>query len=65
MQAGCYSLDLYCDGDSCPRYRLEYAPFQPMGETASECRAKARKAGWLVSTTAGLDLCPECRKVAK
>lgn len=46
MICGCYSLDLYCEVNGC---RAGWRPrAQFTGETAGECRAKARRAGWRI-----------------
>lgn len=66
-QVGCYTLHLYCDrGEECWRRRPENRevrdrPDEIIGETASECRKKARKRGWkLKGAYRDGDVCPEC-----
>lgn len=68
MIVGGYSLHLYCDNEeACARRRkyLKTNHDEFFGETASECRRKARQCGWKVDTMAGTALCPDCAKVEK
>jgi hypothetical protein len=62
--AGCYSLDLYCDreDEAWPngRHSFQEFPHQYTAETGGECRAQARKAGWLVGKKGSYAICPKC-----
>ena len=68
MQAGGYTLDLYCDGKACravsggSKTRAQY--HAEHGET---CRQSARNDGWKVGsrTSPTADLCPGCRKASE
>jgi hypothetical protein len=67
MIVGCYSLDLYC---SIPRpqhlnqwididdVRRGKFPMQFTGATERQCKAKARKQGWIFK--GGDVICPDC-----
>lgn len=61
MMAGCYTLHLYCDnatpGDGVHEFR-EF-PHEYSDEMGTVCRAKARKAGWVIKKD-GTCLCPKC-----
>lgn len=64
---GCYTLELYCNGDSNCRYTLdknsgpnESAIFT--GETAGQARTRARKAGWKLNIKEGIAICPDCQR---
>jgi len=63
MQAGSYTLHLYCDKKPWHEHALGYAMPNPMGEYGGEigssCRARARKAGWMLHRD-GRATCPEC-----
>jgi hypothetical protein len=63
---GCYSLDCYCDnpGDD-PRHEWDEFPHQWTDEFGSRCRAKARKAGWLIDERKHKFLCPKCNPKSK
>ena len=65
MQAGCYTLDLYCDVEGCTYNARKgiYGPDQFFSEFGSVCRRKAREAGWKLATKKDpRDLCPEHAK---
>jgi len=61
MIIGCYTLDLYCDGDKCQKIddcgRTIVAMFQ--GYDEATCKRVARKKGWLFRL--GKCYCKECR----
>lgn len=67
MWAGCYALDLYCDKrkDNAPGkaddgvHSWDEFPHQYTGESGSECRSRARKAGWIIKND-GTAICPKC-----
>lgn len=60
MQAGCYTLDLYCDAEN-PEHKYGEFPHQFFDEHGRTCRARARRAGWRLARTSGeQDLCPKC-----
>jgi len=65
MVVGCYTLDLYCDGD--PECRMRKPthqgspPAQYSADTEGECKALARKIGWVFRRD-GTVLCRRCRK---
>lgn len=72
MWAGCYSLDLYCDHAQGSEYREEAGklvdaagheygefPHSYTGEHGSECRSRARQAGWIIRLD-GSAVCPKC-----
>jgi|OpeIllAssembly_1097287.scaffolds.fasta_scaffold00112_9 hypothetical protein len=59
MQAGCYTLDLYCDAEN-PDHQYGEFPHQFFHERGSVCRSRARRAGWILSRRPGGDLCPKC-----
>lgn len=78
MWVGCYCLDLYCENytdtsqftqDAAGRlvdavgHEFRGYPRQYTAETGTECRSRARKAGWLLRRD-GTALCPLCRKKA-
>lgn len=54
MQAGGYTLDLYCDVKDC-RVKAEF-----YHELGSVCRKTARLAGWFISQSGKDDRCPAC-----
>lgn len=56
--AGCYALDLYCDNPNGEHKYGEF-PHQYTAELGSECRSKARKAGWVFKRD-GTCICPKC-----
>lgn len=64
--AGCYSLDLYCDnwkpGTVDDVHPWDYFPHQYVNELGTECRKKARQAGWYISRDERTVLCPLCNK---
>jgi hypothetical protein len=61
--AACYDLLLECDVPGCDngeygaRRQAEYT-----GEFGSNCRKRARKAGWWFDWKNGLCACPPCAK---
>jgi hypothetical protein len=73
MWMGCYTLDLYCECVGATRDfkqdstglhdALGHAwgefPHQYTGESGAECRARARKAGWIIKLD-GTAICPKC-----
>ncbi len=65
MEAGCYTLDLYCDtpdNDPDPGKRIHpflWFPRQFINEYGSECRRKARETGWVFHRDGTLT-CPIC-----
>lgn len=70
MEAGGYSLDLYCDVDATivydqtenrPRFFHIYDefPHKFFAETGPECRSEARKKGWIFRQD-GTHRCPRC-----
>lgn len=69
MMVGCYTLDLYCDNESTEHEHsgtsYDEFPHQFTGEIASECRAKARRAGWQLNLRTGKAICPKCAGKAK
>ncbi len=56
--AGIYALDLYCDKQNDAHKYREF-PHQVTHEKGSVCRAKARKAGWIIRND-GTAICPKC-----
>ncbi len=71
MIVGGYTLDLYCEGQvgpcQCRTYRdggmMDMCFGQFTGETASECRRKARRAKWRFdkTETGYKPVCNSCR----
>jgi hypothetical protein len=61
---GCYSLDLYCDGQPCAAAGPEkWRTPVLLGLTAERgetCRRRARLAGWRLWLKDGVVLCPAC-----
>ncbi|MFA5202877.1 MAG: hypothetical protein WC708_00475 [Lentisphaeria bacterium] len=64
---GCYTLELYCNGDPNCRFTLskstganESAVFT--GDSAKQTRTKARKAGWKLNLKEGSAICPDCQR---
>jgi hypothetical protein len=61
--AGCYALDLYCENAKghVPDgvHTWDEFPHQYTDEFGSACRAKARKAGWIIRMD-GTCICPKC-----
>lgn len=67
MIVGCYTLDLYCDRQGKHPdgiHAFEEFPHQYTHEFGSVCRARARRAGWLLGRD-GSALCPKCSGKAK
>ena len=66
MIARGYTLDVYCDVDSCGRSperswtRTSRASY--FGETWGECSKRARKDGWKLRKCPGYAICPTCAK---
>lgn len=60
MVAGGYALDLYCKYVHPYGGQFEF-PHQYTGELGSDCRRRARKAGWIIHRD-GYATCPECAK---
>lgn len=66
MIVGCYTLDVYCESPVkiCQDQRspvFRYKCFgQFTGQTERECRAKAKRAGWVLRD--GRVRCPPCAK---
>ena len=60
MQAGTYTLQLYCDNES-DKHEWGEFPHEYVHELGSKCRKMARKAGWV--KMGELDLCPKCAKL--
>jgi len=68
MIAGTYTLDLYCENkDPAARtmidnfgHRHGEFPHQYTGEMGSDCRARARRAGWKLNLKTGEAWCPKC-----
>lgn len=69
MWVGAYGLDLYCDNvredqnwdalvDDHGHVYNEF-PHQYTDELGSVCRAKARRAGWIIKKD-GTAICPKC-----
>lgn len=71
MIIGCYDLHLYCDfSDEEYKHRGSGAYPGPArgeftGETASEARQQARRAGWLIDIRNERALCPYCRRLER
>lgn len=59
MWAGMYGLDLYCDNEDAPDHVYDEFPHQYTDELGSVCRAKARRAGWVIRKD-GTAICPKC-----
>lgn len=63
---GCYSLDLYCDGEpDCQNGSCLHtggSPGQYSAETGSECRRQAREDGWILNLQEQTAVCPKCAK---
>lgn len=67
MWAGTYVLDLYCEnsqgggGELVDKHGHKYDefPHQYMGESGSNCRMRARRAGWIIGRD-GSAICPKC-----
>ena len=59
MIVGCYTLDLYCDDETCKPKFKEF-PKNFIAEYGSECRAQARRAGWKLNLRDGTAICPRC-----
>lgn len=59
MIVGCYSLDLYCDGNGGGHVYNEFPHFF-VGKSASSCYRQARRAGWRLSIRSGVAICPKC-----
>lgn len=61
MEAGCYTINLYCDNDwahPCePDQKTPSAEY--VGETGAECRKQAKRDGWKFHRD-GCHTCPEC-----
>ena len=55
--AGCYSLDLYCDGKD---HGFQAVCGEYTGETFAECAKAARKDGWVIRTADRTATCPRC-----
>jgi hypothetical protein len=71
MIVGGYSLNLYCDAENHPEYHKmtleqrrnpDLEPGEFYGETASQCRKQARKAGWRINLVEQTVICPFCCK---
>lgn len=68
MIIGCYTLDLYCDGDPECKYSMTNSPgcrnmsAQFTAETGSECRRLAREEGWILNLQEQTTVCPSCAK---
>ena len=68
MIVGCYTLDLYCDGDPECKYSMTNSPgcrnmsAQFTAETGSECRRLAREDGWILNLQEQTTVCPKCAK---
>jgi hypothetical protein len=67
MIVGCYTLDLYCDGDpECPKSRCikgstqNYPPAQYTAENGADCRRQARRDGWILNMKEGTTVCRAC-----
>lgn len=67
MIAGCYSLDLYCENSKPSQdwpdkhgHTWGSFPWQYADELGSVCRARARRAGWIINRKTGVALCPNC-----
>ncbi len=61
--AGTYTLHLYCDNlgnfpDGTHEFR-EF-PWEYTDEYGSNCRSRARQAGWRIDWKKGIALCPKC-----
>lgn len=71
MIVGGYTLELYCDGEGCPRQRPAVCGgnYSPLGEFSAEtgeaCRRAARRRGWRLDLRAGVAVCPECVKAGR
>jgi len=55
---GCYQLHLYCV-NGCDDL---YLPVEYTGATGGQCRAEARRDGWLIRVSQNYAVCPKCRK---
>lgn len=58
--AGCYMLHLYCRYDS-ERHVYGEFPHEYTRELGTECRARAKRAGWKFHRD-GAATCPKCAK---
>lgn len=63
MIVGCYSIDLYCDGEYRHGYQEDMAQFADADE--SRCYRQARRAGWVVNTREQKAYCPTCAKLRR
>lgn len=61
MQAGGYSLHLYCDRKSTD-HRYDEFPHEFFAELGTTCRKEARQLGWVIGTAGKEDICPKCSK---
>lgn len=66
MWVGTYGLDLYCDNATDLRELVDEHghnhgefPHQYTGESGSNCRTRARRAGWIIGRD-GSAICPKC-----
>lgn len=58
---GCYSMDLYCDGEN-PAHTYKEFPHCYTAQLGSTCKKNARKAGWRFLKD-GRAYCPKCKEV--
>lgn len=77
MVVGGYTLDLYCDAEDSwmdrtmqfnHHYAMGFQGFgtdQFTGETQAECRAQAKKKGWLIERGGMRAMCPICRRAGR
>lgn len=63
MIVGCYSIDLYCDGEYSHDYDEGKADFADKNE--SRCYRQARRAGWIINTREQKAYCPNCTKLRR
>lgn len=64
MIVGCYTMDLYCDASDHKSVATRRGGWQYTGETAGECKRKAKADGWKFHRDGEVS-CPECAKAMK